>query len=154
MTFNPEMYFTKLTETAILPTPTLRDEDSGFEVGIDLYVDSVEMISESLVKIKSGIAQSKSPRDHWLMLAPRSSAYKSGLILVNSVGIIDPSYRGDISAVFFIYDKDLFKSKVIEKGNRFVQLIPILKAETMGFAEEKEIAPSLRGDLGFGSSGC
>lgn len=84
---------------------------------------------------------------YWLL--PRSSIYKSGLIMANSVGVIDSSYRGEIKApVWSITGKSY-----IEKGDRLFQIV----APDMGHISEVRIVDSLpdteRGEGGFGSSG-
>jgi len=82
------------------------------------------------------------------LLCPRSSVYKTSLILSNSVGIIDSGYRGEI---MFKY-RGLPKATDYSIGDRVGQLllvpIPFIKT-----TEVNELSPTDRGEGGFGSTG-
>jgi dUTP pyrophosphatase len=84
---------------------------------------------------------------YWLV--PRSSIYKSGLIMANSVGVIDSSYRGELKAPVW----SMTGTSKVEKGDRLFQIL----APDMGHIHEIRIVDSLpdtvRGEGGFGSSG-
>lgn len=150
-TLDIEIAFKRLTETAKMPELIIRDLKSGPEIGMDLFVD--EIIEEgNLVTVKSGIAQSRTG-SYWLMLVPRSSIYKYGLVLANSVGIIDPSYRGDITAKFWIVDSSKYKANPPVKGNRLVQLVAFRQVKDFYICEDEELDNTERGSHGFGSSG-
>lgn len=83
-------------------------------------------------------------------LYPRSSTgSKTPLRLSNSVGIIDPGYRGPLTAII---DNVSNKSFVIKKGERYFQVCaPNL--EVIEFELVKELSDSTRGSRGFGSTG-
>ena len=82
-------------------------------------------------------------------LRPRSSIYKTGMILSNSTGTIDEAYRGEVSAIFYHFNKKLPKYKV---GDRIGQI-------KLGFTLDvdwvvvDDLSDSSRGDEGFGSTG-
>lgn len=79
---------------------------------------------------------------------PRSSISKTGLILSNSVGIVDPNYRGEI--VFrFKWIKD---TKRYEVGDRIGQ-IRIERTPSIKWELVTELSESERGNGAFGSSG-
>lgn len=83
-------------------------------------------------------------------LVPRSSICKTPLIMANSVGIIDKTYRGPIKAPV----KNLSPaSYAVAEGTRLFQII----APNMGHISEVRIVQSLdetaRGEGGFGSTG-
>jgi len=86
---------------------------------------------------------------HYWML-PRSSISKTGLILCNSVGVIDKSYRGELMAYLW-NTKSTYVT--VKKGDRLVQLV----APDMGWISQVSVVDSLdetvRGAGGFGSSG-
>jgi len=101
-------------------------------------------------------------------LYSRSSTYKNtGMMLAHNVGIIDPSYRGEIICPFVILDKDIFlnkfPNKIIPKHTRLAQLIiePIttfpnkifILQDTDIYENIGNIFPTKRGNKGFGSSG-
>jgi len=84
-----------------------------------------------------------------MKLYPRSSIVKTPLRLANSVGVIDPGYRGNIIGVF-----DCYKDYNIVTGSRVVQLcasslFPIY-VKSISY---EELSESNRGENGFGSSG-
>ena len=51
-------------------------------------------------------------------LYPRSSIWKNGVTLANSVGIIDSGYRGEIMGAF----KNHREKNVVKYGNRYLQI--------------------------------
>ena len=87
---------------------------------------------------------------HYYMY-PRSSMYKSGIMLCNSTGIIDRTYRGVIKAPVTNLNEHTYPSVV--KGTRVTQLC----APNLGWIKVIKIVTSLpetsRGDGGFGSTG-
>ncbi len=146
-----QISFKRLTETAKIPQLVIRDLKTGPEIGIDLYADEI-IEEQNLVTIKSGVAQSHTG-SYWLMLVPRSSTFKRGLMLANSVGIIDPSYRGDIMAVFWIIDPERYKENPPKVGDRLVQLVAFKQVKDFFISEDRDFENTGRGSDGFGSSG-
>jgi dUTP pyrophosphatase len=86
---------------------------------------------------------------HYWML-PRSSISKTGLLLLNSVGVIDRTYRGELMA-FLWNTKDT--PVTVSKGDRLVQIV----APDMGWISQVDVVAELdstaRGAGGFGSTG-
>ena len=84
-------------------------------------------------------------------MIPRSgNAINKGLSLVNTPGLIDSNYRGELKALAINLDP---KTPIeIRKGDRIAQLI-IIKAEEVDFTEVDELSETERGSGGFGSSG-
>jgi dUTP pyrophosphatase len=89
------------------------------------------------------------PTVHYWM-PPRSSISKTGLLLLNSIGVIDRSYRGELMA--FLWNTTSSTVEV-KKGDRLVQIV----APDMGHISKVRLVNSLdetvRGSGGFGSSG-
>jgi dUTP pyrophosphatase len=89
----------------------------------------------------------KTDSHFWLM--PRSSIYKSGLIMANSVGVIDASYRGELKAPVW----SMTGQSNISRGDRLFQIV----APEMGWIRNVKIVESMpgtqRGEGGFGSTG-
>lgn len=82
-------------------------------------------------------------------IRPRSSIYKTGMILSNSVGTVDENYTNEISAVFYHINKYL---PPYEVGDRVCQL-SIHIAPDISFIESDELEDTDRGLNGFGSTG-
>jgi dUTP pyrophosphatase len=89
------------------------------------------------------------PDGYWASIEARSSTSKHMLICPK--GVIDEGYRGELFAVLINVGKD---PVIINDGDRFVQLIPHKRISHEFIIQEvDELAPSERGDSGFGSTG-
>lgn len=132
----------KLNPTAIIPQYK-KLEDAG----MDLYCISTEIEGDCLI-CKSGIAV-EIPSGYVGLLFPRSSISKTGLRLLNSVGVIDAGYRGEITAKFHIYDG---RKGTYSTGDRFAQMI-IIPFPYIEFIESEELTETERADGGYGSTG-
>ena len=87
------------------------------------------------------------PEGHVGLLFPRSSISNSGLILTNSVGVIDSGYRGEIKFRF----KHIPDTAYYKPGDRIGQLI-IIPYPQINFQEVEELSSTERGEGGFGST--
>jgi dUTP pyrophosphatase len=83
------------------------------------------------------------------LLMPRYSITKYNLIMANSVGLIDASYRGEIlGRVYNLNEEDL----EFKRGERLFQLVaPNLSSFTVKIVNE--LSETLRNEGGFGSTG-
>ncbi len=109
---------------------------TGFTIGISTITYSLGLSMEI-------------PDGYFGLLVPRSSIINKGLRMSNSVGIIDSDYRGEIKAVFDVYDP----SNIYQPGEYVCQLIilPVMKFDLI---ETDELDETDRGDGGFGSTGA
>lgn len=84
---------------------------------------------------------------YWLL--PRSSIYKTPLMMANSVGVIDRTYRGELMAPVRSNGPDYD----VDVGERYFQIV----APDMGWISQVHIVDSfpetIRGEGGFGSTG-
>ena len=89
----------------------------------------------------------KTDSHFWLL--PRSSIYKSGLLMANSMGVIDKSYRGELKAPVW----SMTGNSRVAYGDRLFQIV----APDMGWIRHVRIVESIpgtsRGTGGFGSTG-
>lgn len=87
--------------------------------------------------------------DSHFWLAPRSSIFKSGLIMANSMGVIDKSYRGELKAPVW----SMTGNSKVSCGERLFQIV----APDMGWIRHVRMVDSMpgtsRGAGGFGSTG-
>jgi dUTP pyrophosphatase len=92
--------------------------------------------------------ETRKPVHYWLL--PRSSIYKTGYMMANSVGVIDLSYRGILKAPVLSMNA---AAKGFQRGERYFQIV----APNMGAIRAVRICTSLpateRGEGGFGSTG-
>jgi len=81
---------------------------------------------------------------------PRSGlAARNGITVVNSPGLIDSGYRGELRVV--LLNTDPSESFTVEPGMRIAQLV-VLELPQVELVEVAELPPSERGARGFGSS--
>lgn len=89
------------------------------------------------------------------LILPRSGlASKQGLTVINSPGLIDHGYRGEVKVALINHSRE---EQVIEVGNRIAQLllVPALIPEIVVLDKDEQLpeAADGRGAQGFGSSG-
>lgn len=118
------------------------------DAGMDLTATE-RIIKDSQVFVKFGIAM-EIPEGYVGLIFPRSSIYKTGLNLSNSVGVIDSCFRGEICAVFNI--GVVSGASSYDVGDRCAQII-IMPYPQVEFEEVEELSETERGSGGFGSSG-
>lgn len=82
---------------------------------------------------------------------PRSGlALKHGISIVNTPGLIDSKYRGEIGVILINTDKS--EPFEVKKGDKIAQLV-IQKVENVKFNVVDELDETVRGAGGFGSTG-
>ena len=142
------MKYKRLTDNAKVPTKA--DEGSA---GYDLYGNNTYSIGiqpHKTVKIGTGICM-ETPRGTMAAIFARSGiATKRGLRPANCVGVVDPSYRGEIIVA---PHNDTDELQWVEPGERIAQLIFIPFGNILNWEEVDELSETERGDGGFGSSG-
>jgi dUTP diphosphatase len=141
-----QLRFIRLSDRATLPTRA-HDDD----VGLDLYAAEGARIGPGeRVSVGTGLAVAI-PEGLAGLVMPRSGlALKHGIALVNSPGLIDPGYRGEVRVL--LLNTDRAAEFRMAPGDRIAQLVlvPIAHASPL---EAEELDSSLRGTSGFGSSG-
>jgi dUTP pyrophosphatase len=90
------------------------------------------------------------PEGYAGFVQPRSGlAARHGIALVNSPGLIDSGYRGEIKVI--VLNTDPGETFVAEPGERIAQLV-VMPVEAAEVFEVDELPESDRGVRGFGSS--
>ena len=90
------------------------------------------------------------PEGYEAQVRPRSGlAARHGLTLLNSPGTIDADYRGEISVILVNLSHEPF---VVNDGERIAQLV-VERHEQVQWSLVEELAPTQRGEGGFGHSG-
>ncbi len=131
-----------------LPMPRYQHEG---DAGLDLpsRVDYVLEPGERAM-IPTGIAVAI-PRGYAGFVLPRSGlASRHGIALVNSPGLVDAGYRGEMSIIMINTDKR--EAFHIKRGDRIAQLViqKVVEATTI---QVSELDATSRGSGGFGSTG-
>ena len=122
------------------------------DAGIDLTAMAVEQKKSDIFFFDSGISIQLS-EGYYAEIIPRSSIIKTDFFLANSVGIIDPDYRGRILIPF----RYLGESRGIQAAEKLLnqrigQLI-VRKLEKCKIQIVDSLKETDRGEKGFGSTG-
>jgi len=142
----PRVLIQRLDAARPLPSYALAG-DAGLDLrsAVDLVLAPGERC-----RIPTGIAVAI-PDGHAGFVQPRSGlAARAGLGFVNSPGLIDSGYRGEIQVVAINLDR---RDPIdIRRGDKIAQLV-ILPVPQVALAEVEELPASNRGAGGFGSTG-
>lgn len=117
---------------------------------IDLYTDGDYcLIKDTLTFINTGVAM-KLPEGYEALMLPRSSTFKKyGLLLANSMGVIDNSYSGNDDYWLMAFYST--KPVTIYHGTRLAQFRIQKSMPDICFKEQDYLDSENRG--GFGSTG-
>ncbi len=125
---------------------------SNENAGFDLYTaEDFDAAGPALVSlgVRAILTRLDTGEGVHYWLAPRSSIYKTGYVMANSLGVIDQSYRGVLKApVVRVSGTDSLR-----RSERHFQIV----APDLGWIKEVEVVSELpataRGEGGFGSTG-
>lgn len=138
----------KLHKDAVVPYKTY-DKDFCY----DVVATSCEQIAPNVYRYGTGLAFQIDRGGHdktkniSIDFRPRSSVWKTGMVLSNAVGTVDELYHSEVMAVFYHILPDMPKYEV---GDRIGQ-IKIGSTEPIDFIEVDELDFTGRG--GYGSTG-
>jgi dUTP pyrophosphatase len=140
-----ELPIVRLREDARVPERAYADD-----AGLDLATcDRIELRPGERTLVATGLAVAIPP-GYAGFVQPRSGlAATHGIAVVNSPGLIDSGYRGEIRVV--LLNTDTQATFTAEPGERIAQLI-VLALPDVAVAEVDELPASERGARGFGSS--
>lgn len=141
-----EMQFVRLDTTLPAPTSTWRGD-----AGIDLYARTSTRLGAlgGRASIPTGIAVAI-PTGHVGLIAPRSGlALKSGITVLNSPGVIDSGYRGEVIVILVNTSASEYS---VSRGDRIAQLL-VQPLSSLVWTETVELPETERGTRGFGHSG-
>jgi dUTP pyrophosphatase len=136
----------RLRDDAVLPTRAHEGD-----AGLDLYAaEPAHLGPGERWSVRTGVAV-EIPEGHAGLVLPRSGlAREHGIALVNSPGLIDAGYRGEVTVL--LLNTDPAEVYRVQAGDRIAQLVVVPIAATEP-DEAEALAESARGDGGFGSSG-
>jgi dUTP pyrophosphatase len=140
-----ELPIQRLRDDAIVPERAY----SG-DAGLDLSAcERVELAPGERALVGTGLAVAI-PEGHAGFVQPRSGlAARHGLTVVNSPGLVDSGYRGELRVV--LLNTDATEAFVVEPGMRIAQLV-VLPIPELELVEVEELPSSERGVRGFGAS--
>lgn len=141
-----ELLIQRLRNDAVVPSQAYAGD-----AGLDLAAcDRVEIGPGERALVGTGLAVAI-PEGHAGFVQPRSGlAANHGLTVLNTPGLIDPGYRGEVRVI--LHNSDAQTPFVVEPGMRIAQLVvvPLAGIEPV---EVEALPDTERGARGTGSSG-
>jgi dUTP pyrophosphatase len=134
---------------ADLPLPAAQHPD---DAGYDLHaaVDTRLEPAGGRALIPTGIAIAV-PSGHAGFVLPRSGlALNHGVTCLNTPGLIDPLYRGEIKVL--LVNTDATRPYEVRRGDRIAQLV-LQHVEMIEWVEVDDLGTTARNTIGFGSTG-
>jgi dUTP pyrophosphatase len=129
------------------PPARAYDGDAGFDL---VSVEAAELSPGARASVGCGIAI-ELPEGTCALVLPRSGlARDHGVTVVNSPGLVDSGYRGEIRVTLINTDRDA--AFQVEPGMRIAQLL-VVALPRVAVSVRVELTASARGEQGFGSSG-
>jgi dUTP pyrophosphatase len=122
------------------------------DAGADLYAreDVVLAAGGGRARVGTGVAVAI-PEGHAGFVLPRSGlALRHGVTCLNTPGLIDAGYRGELQVL--LVNTDPADDYQVSRGDRIAQLV-IQRVEHAVFATVPALDPSTRGEGGWGHTG-
>jgi dUTP pyrophosphatase len=140
-----EIQVVRLRDDAVVP-----DRAYAGDAGLDLSTcEPLELPPGERALAQTGLAVAI-PDGYAGFVQPRSGlAARDGIAVVNSPGLIDSGYRGEIQVVLLNTDRE--RTFVAGPGERIAQLV-VLAVPEVALHEVDALPESERGARGFGSS--
>ena len=134
-----------LTNDGVIP-----EKQHSLDIGYDIYAsENVHLSSKKVTLVKTAISIALPPGMGGFVLPRSGMATKHQITLINSPGLIDPGYTGELLVPLINHSDDNYE---ISKHDRIAQLV-LLNGEDIKFEVVKELTGSERDAKGFGSTG-
>jgi dUTP pyrophosphatase len=140
-----ELPIQRLHDGAVVPSRAYAGD-----AGLDLSAcERVELGPGERATVGTGLAVAI-PDGYAGYVQPRSGlAAKHGITIVNTPGLVDSGYRGELKVI--LLNTDAHAPFVVEPGMRIAQLV-LLQVPPVEPVEVAELPSTERGERGFGSS--
>jgi dUTP pyrophosphatase len=133
-----------------LPLPTQQhDHDAGYDLHAREDVRLEARGGRALVP--TGLAVAIPPGCAGLVLPRSGLALRHGVTCLNTPGLIDPLYRGELKVL--LVNTDPVQPYEIERGDRIAQLVITQVASEIEWVEVATLDDTSRDTFGFGSTG-
>ena len=132
-----------------LPLPAAQHPD---DAGYDLHaaVDAQLEPAGGRALVPTGIAIAVPSGSAGFVLPRSGLALNHGVTCLNTPGLIDPLYRGEIKVL--LVNTDPSRAYAVERGDRIAQLV-LLEAQMIEWLEVDDLGETERSTFGFGSTG-
>ena len=132
---------------ADLPLPAYARQG---DAGLDLHAAAdVALAPGARALVPTGLAVAIPPGFAGFVLPRSGLALRHGVTLLNTPGLIDAGYRGELQVLLVNLGDAPVK---LSRGDRIAQLV-VQRVERVRFHEVTTLPGSARGDGGFGSTG-
>jgi dUTP pyrophosphatase len=133
-----------------LPLPTqAHDHDAGYDLHAREDVRLEPGGGRALVA--TGLAVAIPPGFAGLVLPRSGVALRHGVTCLNTPGLIDPLYRGELKVL--LVNTDPAQAYEVERGDRVAQLVITRVESAIEWAEVESLDDTTRDTFGFGSTG-
>ena len=141
-------FHVRLLHPAAQPPARTRPGDAAYDLRC---LEAFSLWPRERATVPTGVAIALPPYVAGLVVPRSGLADRFGISLVNTPGLIDPNYRGEIRVVLVNHGDARFEARA---GDRIAQLllVPFL-APAPCVVDELPPSPDDRGSNGFGSSG-
>ncbi len=145
MNKNIDINIVLLNNKAKLPS-----KQHDLDIGYDLYSsDNFELLPNKVTFVETGIAI-ELPDGCGGFILPRSGlASKFSITSINSPGLIDPGYTGEIKVPLINHSTDTY---LLKNNERFAQLV-FINVNSVDFNIVNKLNETKRSNKGFGSTG-
>jgi dUTP pyrophosphatase len=136
----------RLLDPRARPPARTREGDAGYDLRC---LERFRLAPGERAMVGTGVALALPPHVAGLVTPRSGLAARHGIALVNSPGLVDPNYRGELRVILVNLGAEPFEAGA---GDRIAQLLLVpFWAPELEIVEE--LPPSERGADGFGSSG-
>jgi dUTP pyrophosphatase len=136
----------RLDPAARLPV-RVHNDDAGYDLHA---LEPATLGPGERAMLRTGVAIELPPGHAGLVLPRSGLAARHGIALVNAPGLIDAGYRGELKVLLLNTDRETAFEVVA--GDRVAQLV-IVAVAAPEVVEVEDLAVTVRGEGGFGSSG-
>jgi dUTP pyrophosphatase len=132
-----------------LPLPAqAHAHDAGYDLSARCDADLPAGGGRALVP--TGLAVAIPPGFAGLVLPRSGLALRHGVTCLNTPGLIDPQYRGELKVL--LVNTDPAAPYTVRRGDRIAQLV-LTTVETVQWVEVDDLDGTTRDEYGFGSTG-
>jgi dUTP pyrophosphatase len=149
----------KLRDSAVIPTYAHGpDEDAGFDLRA---IESTILKPLVPTLVKTGLSIELPPGIEAQIRSRSGLALKQGIMVLNSPGTVDPSYRGEIGVILVWNGHSGLgpwatpgsgAEIILQEGDRIAQMV-VAAYQPVVFEVVNELSDTARGEGGFGSTG-
>ena len=133
-----------------LPLPAqAHAHDAGYDLSARTGADLAAGGGRALVP--TGIAVAIPPGYAGLVLPRSGLALRHGVTCLNTPGLIDPQYRGELKVL--LVNTDPAQPYTVARGDRIAQLVITAVESAIDWVEVDQLDDTARDTYGFGSTG-